>query len=81
MVNYTFRKYYCNYNKSDRTCNEIGNLKQTGTVQQYVNNIHWVDIYVSKTTYHLINIILNYITPYLPQAMVHYEDVYADLLK
>ena len=30
------------------------------------------------TTHHLINIILNYITPCLHQAMAHYEDLRSD---
>ena len=67
------REYDCNHCKTDSTCNEIRDLKQTGTVQKYLNNVDRLNVYFKMKDHHLINIILNRMTPPLWQAMAHYE--------
>ena len=62
----------------DRAFNEISDLKQTGTVQKYLNDIDRLNVYAKMTDHHLINIILNGITSRLRQAMAHYEDLRSD---
>ena len=74
----TIREYYGNHCKLDRAFNEISDLSQIGTVQKYLNDIDRYNVCVKMTTHHLINIILNYITPCLHQAMAHYEDLRSD---
>ena len=75
------REYYGNHYKLDRAFNEISDLKQTGTVQKYLNDIDRLNVYAKMTDYHLINIILNSITPHLHQAMAHYKDLRSDSCK
>ena len=65
------KEYYSYYYEPDRAFNEINDLKQTGTVQKYLNDIDRLNVYAKMTHYHLINIILNGITPRLRQAMAH----------
>ena len=57
------RKYYGDHYKSDRAFNKISDLKQTGIVQKYLNDIDRLCVYAKMTGHHLINIILNGITP------------------
>ena len=59
------RKYYGDHDKPERAFNEISDLKQTGTVQKYLNDIDRLNVYGKMTDHHLINIILNGITPRL----------------
>ena len=59
------REYYGNHYKPDRAFNEISDLKETGTVQKYLNDIDRLNVYAKMTDHHLINIILNDITPRL----------------
>ena len=40
------REYYGNYNKLERAFNKISNLKQTDTVQKYLNDIHRLNFHV-----------------------------------
>ena len=47
-------------------------------MQKYVNDIDRLNIYAKMTDHHLINIILNSITPCLRQAIAHYEDLHSD---
>ena len=72
------REYYGDHYKPDRAVNEISDLKQTGTVQKYLNYIDRLNVCAKMTDHHLINIVLNGITPRLLQAMSHYEDLYSD---
>ena len=74
-VNDAIRKYYGDYYKLDRAVKEISDLKQTGTVQKYLNNIDRLNICAKIANHHLINIILNGITPPLRQAIAHYKDL------
>jgi len=50
-------------------------LKQTGSVQKYLNDLDKLNVYVEMTDHHLINIILNSIPSCLRLAMAHYEDL------
>ena len=78
VVKDTIREYYSNHYKPDRVFNEINDLKQTGTVQKYLKIIHRLNVYAKITDHHLINIILNAITPCLRLAMAHYKDLRSD---
>ena len=69
------KEYYGDHYKPDRAFNKINDLKQTGTVQKYLNDIDRLNVYAKITDHHHINIILNSITPRLRQAMAHYEDL------
>ena len=71
----TIREYNGDHYKPDRAFNEISNLKQIGTVRKYLNDIDRLNVNAKMTDYHLINIILNSITPRLRQAMAHYNDL------
>ena len=75
------REYHGNCYNLDRSFNEISELKQTGTVQKYLNYIDRLNVYAKITDHYLINIILNGIRPRLRQAMAHYEDLRFDLSK
>ena len=75
------REYYADQYKPDRAFNEIRDLKLTGTMQKYLNNIERLNVYTKMTNYHVINIILNSITPRLHHAMAHYEDLRSDICK
>ena len=77
-VTATIREYYGDHYKPDRAFNVISDLKQTGTVQKYLNNIDRHNVYAKMTEHHLSNIIFNGITPRLCQAMAHYEDLRSD---
>ena len=77
----TVREYYSDHNKPDSAFNEISDLKQTGTVQKYLNDIDRLNVYAKMTDPHLINIILNGTTSRLRQAMAHYEDLRSDPAK
>ena len=77
-VTAAIREYYGDYYKLDRAFNEISDRKQTGTFQKYLNDINRLNVYTKMTDHHLINIILNDITPRLRQAMAHYEDLRSD---
>ena len=77
-VKAAIRKYYGDHYKPDRAFNEISDLKQTGIVQKYLNDIDRLNVYSKMTDYHLINIILNGITPRLCQTMAYYEDLRSD---
>ena len=72
------REYYGDHYKPDRAFNEISDLKQTDTVQKYLNDIDRLNVYTKMTDHHLINISLNGITPRLHQTIAHYEDLYSD---
>ena len=80
-VKNAIREYYCEHYKPDTAFNEISDLKQTGIVQKYLNNIDRLNVYAKMTDYHPINIILNGITPCHCQAVAHYEDLRSDLSK
>ena len=80
-VTTAIKEYYGDHYKPDRAFNEMSDLKQTGTVQKYLNDIDRLNVYAKMTDHHLINIILNGITSCLRQAMVHYEDLGSDLSK
>ena len=71
-------EYYGDYYKLDRAFNKISDLKQTGTVQKYLIDIDRLNVYARMTNNHLINIILNGITPRLRQAMAHYKELHSD---
>ena len=77
----TIRECYGDHYKPDRAFNEISDLKETGTVQKYLNDIYRLNVYGKMTDHHLINIILNGIIPHLRQATAHYEDLRFDLPK
>ena len=47
-------------------------------MQKYLNDINRLNIYAKMTDYHLINIILNGMTPRLHQAIAHCEDLHSD---
>ena len=73
-VKNAIREYYGDHYKLDRAFNKISDLNQTGTVQKYLNDIDRLNVCAKMTDYHVINIILNGITPRLRQAMAHYKD-------
>ena len=77
-VTAAIKEYYGDHYKLDGAFNKISDLKQTGTVQKYLDDIDRLNVYVKMTDHHLINIILNSITPCLRQAMAHYEDLRSD---
>ena len=77
-VTAAIREYYGDHYKPDRAFNEISDLKETGTVQKYLNDIYRLNVYAKMTDHHHINIILNSITPRLRQAMANYEDLRSD---
>ena len=72
------REYCGEHYKPDRAFNEISDLKQTGTIQKYLNDINRLNVCGKMTDHHLINLILNVITPRLRQAMAYYEDLRSD---
>ena len=74
-------EYYSDYYKLDTAFHEISDLKRIGTVQKYLNHIDRLNAYAKISNQHLINIILNCITPRLRQAMAHYKDLHSDLSK
>ena len=80
-VTAAIREYYGDHYKPDRAFNKISDLKQTGTVQKYLNDIDRLNVCAKMTDHHLINIILNGIIPHLRQATAHYEDLRFDLPK
>ena len=47
-------------------------------VQKYLTDIKRLNVYANISDHHLINIILNRITPCLWQVMGHYEDLLSD---
>ena len=77
----TISEYYGDHYRPERAFNQISDLKQTGTVQKYLNDIDRLYFCTKMTDHYLINIILNDITPCLPQAMAHYENLCSDLSK
>ena len=72
------RKYYGNHYKPDKAFNEINDLKQTSTVQKYLNDIDRLNVYTKMANHHLINLILKGIMPCLRQGRAHYEDLRSD---
>ena len=72
------REDYGDHYKLDKAFNKISDLKQTGTVQKYLNDINKLNVYAKMTDHHLIHIILNSITSRLCQAMAHYKDHHSD---
>ena len=68
--------YYGNHYKPDRTFNKLRDLKQTGTVQKYLNDIDRLNVYAKMTDHNLIYIIVNSITSRLRQPMVHSKDLH-----
>ena len=80
-VQTAIKEYYDDQYKLDRAVHKINDLKHLGTVQKFLNNIDRLNISAKITNHHLINIILNSITPHLRQAMAHYEDLCSDLSK
>ena len=64
-VKYAIREYYGDHYKPARAFNKISDLTQPGTVQKYLNDIDRLNVYTKITDNHLINIILNDITPCL----------------
>ena len=69
------REYYGDHYKPDSAFNEINDVKQTGTVRKYLNNMDRLNVYTKMTEHHLMNISLNGIIPHLRQAMAHYDDL------
>ena len=67
------REYYGDHYKPDRAFNQISDLKQTSTIQKYLHDIDRLNVYAKMIDHHLINIILNSITPCLRQAIVNYK--------
>ena len=64
--------YYGDHYKPARAFDEITDLKQTGTVQKYLKDIDRLNVYAKMPDHHLINIILNGVTPCLCHSMAHY---------
>ena len=77
-VKEAIRQYYGNHYKLDRAFTKIRNLKQTDTVQKYLNYIDRLNVYAKMTDYHLLNIIINSLTSYCHKAMAHYKDLRSD---
>ena len=72
-------EHYGDHYKLYKALNEISDLRQTGTVQKYMNHINRLNVYTNMTYYHLINNILNCVTPGLHQVIAYYEDPCSDL--
>ena len=62
-VNNIIREDYDDHYKPNRVLNKISDVKQTGTVQKYLNDIDRLNIYIKMTDHYLLNIILNGIIP------------------
>ena len=75
------REYYGDHYKLGRAFNKISDLKATGTVQKYLNDIYRHHVYPRTTNHHLINITLNSITSRHCQAMANYKDLHTDTSK
>ena len=71
----SIREYYGDHYRKDKAYNEIIALKQTGSVQKYLNDINRLNVHAGMTNHHLINIILNGISSQLHLAMAHYENL------
>jgi len=67
--------YYENYNQTDQAYNEIVALKQTGTIQWYLNTTARLNAYLSMTDNRLITIILNCIPSCIRLAMAQSENL------
>jgi len=77
-VKEAIKTYYGNHYQADQGYNEIVALKQTSTVQRYLNDIDRLNAYAGMTDHHLINIILNGMPSRLRLAMAHYENLRAN---
>jgi len=74
-VKEALRGYYEDHDQADKAYNDIVALKQTGSVQKYLNDVNKLNVYADMTDHHLINIILNGIPSRLHLAMAHYKDL------
>ena len=72
------KTYYGKHYQAVQAYNEIVALKQTSTVQRYLNDIDGLNAYTGMTDHHLINIILNCIPSRLCLVIAHYENLYAN---
>ena len=68
-------KYYGDYYKPNRAFNEINDLKQTGAVQKYLNDIDGLNVSAKMTNHHLIYMVVNGITSRLCQAVAQCKDL------
>ena len=65
--------YYGDHYRADRAHLEIHELRQTGPVQDYLNEIDRLNTYAKITDRAMINIIINKLTGPLRRSMAHYE--------
>ena len=65
--------YYEDHYREDRTHLEIHKLRETGSVQDYVNEIDRLNTYIKIPDRAIMNIIINNLTGPLHRRMAHYE--------
>ena len=65
--------YYEDHYRADRAHLEIHQLRQTGPVQDYLNEIDRLNTYTKIPDRAMINIIINKLTGPLRRSMTHYE--------
>ena len=65
--------YYRDHYRADRAHLEIHELRQTGPVQDYLNEIYRLNTYAKIPERAMINIIINKLTGSLRPSMVYYE--------
>ena len=67
--------YYGDHYRADRAHLEIHELRQTGPVQDYLNEIDRLNTYPTIPNRVMINIIINTLSGPLRRGMAHYEHV------
>ena len=77
-VNNIIREDYDDHYKPNRVLNKISDVKQTGTVQKYLNDIDRLNICAKITNHHLMHIILNSISARLRQPITYYKNLHCD---
>ena len=65
--------YYVDHYRADRAHLEIHELRQTGPVQDYLNEIDLLNTYAKIPDRAMINIMINKLTGPLRRSMAHYE--------
>lgn len=67
--------YYGDHYRPDRSYRELTDLKQTGTVRDYLTDVDRLNSYAAIPDRQLINIIISNLSPRLRTAMAHYENL------
>jgi len=67
--------YYGDHYSADRSYQKIINLRQTGTVRDYLTELDSLNAYADIPEAQLINVILNGLAPKLHGHVAHYEQL------